>query len=47
MLRFDEVLVAERLFDRCHNPVASTGGNTLPDRTVATENGLKGPVRMS
>jgi hypothetical protein len=44
MFRFDEDLMAERLSDRCHIPVASTGGNSLPHRTIATENGLRGPV---
>jgi len=44
MFRFDEDLMAERLSDRCHNRVASTGGNALPHRAVATENGLRGLV---
>jgi hypothetical protein len=46
MFRFDEDLMVERLSDRCHNPVASTGGNSLPHRTVATENGFRGPVQI-
>jgi hypothetical protein len=44
MFRFDEDLMAERLSDRCHIPVASAGGSSLPHRTVATVNGLSGPV---
>jgi hypothetical protein len=44
MFRFDEDLMAQRLSDRCPNRVASTGGNALPHRAVATENGLRGLV---
>jgi hypothetical protein len=46
MFKFDEDLMAERLSDRCHIPLDSAGDNSLPRRTVATENGQGGPVMI-
>jgi hypothetical protein len=46
MFKIYEDLMSEQLSDRCHDPAASIGGNHLPRRTVATEHGRRGPVRV-